>query len=59
MAAVIISSVMVIDSVEFHILIISQWPCVSIRPIDRRINTSPTRLVRAVIIPAASDFGFW
>jgi len=27
--------------------------------IDTKISTSPTRLVRAVIIPAAKDLGFW
>lgn len=27
--------------------------------IEIKISTSPTRLVRAVIIPAARDFGFW
>jgi hypothetical protein len=29
------------------------------RAIERRIITSPMRFIRAVIIPAARDFGFW
>lgn len=40
-------------------LVISQWPWFMVQAIDRRIITSPIRFVRAVIIPAARDFGFW
>lgn len=38
---------------------IIQWPWLSIQAIERRMRASPIRFVRAVIIPAASDFGFW
>lgn len=36
-----------------------QWDRFKAIPIDKRISTSPTRLVSAVIIPAPNDFGFW
>jgi hypothetical protein len=35
------------------------WEWLRNQPILRRIRTSPIRLVRAVIMPAASDLGFW
>lgn len=41
-----------------NIEVISQWPWLSISPIVKRIRASPTRFMRAVIIPAAKDFGF-
>lgn len=37
----------------------SQLPWLKDQAILRRIRTSPMRLVRTVIIPAAKDFGFW
>lgn len=40
-------------------LLISQWFWLRSRPIDSRIRTSPIRFIRAVIIPAARDLGFW
>lgn len=36
-----------------------QWPWFKDHPILTRSRASPIRLVRAVIIPAASDLGFW
>ena len=44
--------------VIMFILIINQCPWFSVQAIEIRIITSPMRLVRAVIIPAAKDFGF-
>ncbi len=41
-----------------NIEVISQWPWLSISPIVKRIRASPIRFIRAVIIPAARDFGF-
>ena len=38
---------------------IIQWPWLSIQAMERRMRASPIRLVSAVIIPAARDFGFW
>lgn len=38
---------------------IDQCPRFSMNTIDIRIITSPIRFIRAVIIPAARDFGFW
>jgi len=35
------------------------WLENKISPIERRIKTSPIRLVKAVIIPAARDLLFW
>lgn len=42
-----------------HIDVIIQCPWVRVRAIANRIITSPIRLESAVIIPAASDLGFW
>jgi hypothetical protein len=44
---------------EFQKYIIFQWEELRAQPIERRRKTSPTRFVKAVIIPAAKDFGFW
>lgn len=44
---------------EGHIVVIFQWPWLRDHAMAKRIITSPMRLVRAVIIPAAKDFGFW
>lgn len=44
---------------ECQKLIILHCEAFRAHPIDKRINTSPIRFVSAVIIPAASDFGFW
>ena len=35
------------------------WPKFKAQPILIKIRASPIRFVRAVIIPAARDFGFW
>lgn len=40
-------------------LIINQCPWFKVQAIETKIITSPMRLVKAVIIPAARDFGFW
>lgn len=37
---------------------VSQCPCLIMRLMARSSMASPIRLVRAVIMPAASDFGF-
>lgn len=47
------------DKSDSHINKIFQWPWLILHPILRRIRTSPIRFVRAVIIPAANDLGFW
>lgn len=44
---------------SIHKDVIDQWPRFSIIAIESRIITSPTRFIKAVIIPAANDFGFW
>lgn len=44
---------------SIHNSVMDQWPKFNIMAIDKRIITSPTRFIRAVIIPAAKDFGFW
>jgi hypothetical protein len=59
MAAIIISQVTNTSILWCILLIISQWPLFLLIPMAVRINTSPIRLVRAVIIPAARDLGFW
>lgn len=38
--------------------IIFQWPWLSVIAMATRIMTSPIRLVKAVIMPAARDLGF-
>lgn len=43
---------------EAHMLRMFHWPWLRVQAMDRRIMTSPIRLARAVIIPAARDFGF-
>lgn len=58
-AARVIEVQIINEKLDSHILMISQWPWFKDQAIDRRIITSPIRLVRAVIIPAASDLGFW
>ena len=35
-----------------------QWPIERVHAIEIKIRASPTRLVRAVIIPAPKDFAF-
>ena len=41
------------------IWIIDHWAWFKVQPILRRRAASPIRFLRAVIIPAARDFGFW
>lgn len=41
------------------IAVMAQWPWLSVHPILKRRRASPIRLVRAVIIPAPRDLGFW
>ena len=51
---------MVVDAKGWgHKLWIDQCPKFKHMAILIRINTSPIRFVRAVIIPAARDLGFW
>lgn len=45
------------DMLEFHILIIDHWLEDKVHAIARRIKASPTRLVKAVIIPPPSERG--
>jgi hypothetical protein len=42
-----------------HMFIINQCPWLIVQAMANNSITSPMRLVRAVIIPAAKDFGFW
>lgn len=58
-AAKVIEIQIINDKLDSHILIINQCPWFKDQATDRRIITSPIRLVRAVIIPAAKDLGFW
>lgn len=58
-AAVIIKSEIIREKEESHIFIINQCPWFKVSPIANKRSASPMRLVKAVIIPAASDFGFW
>ena len=39
--------------------VMSQCPWFIIQAIESRRRASPMRLVSAVIMPAARDFGFW
>lgn len=56
--AIMINQVIIHELEVCQIEIIDQCPIFMSRAIDRRIITSPTRFISAVIIPAASDFGF-
>lgn len=58
MAAHIINREIIFRHGSCHREEIDQCPIFNIIAIDRRIITSPTRFIRAVIIPAARDFGF-
>lgn len=40
-------------------VVIPQCPKLRIKAIDIIIITSPTRFIKAVIIPAPRDFAFW
>ena len=57
-AIIIIREVKDVNSFS-HRVVIDQFLIFISRPIDKRIITSPTRFIRAVIIPAAKDLGFW
>lgn len=57
-AAIRIEIIIKFDIFLDHILVIIQWLLFKDHPIEIRIKASPIRLVRAVIIPALSDFGF-
>lgn len=59
MAATVILSTCIADMGDSHIFMINQCPWLIVHAIDRSNMTSPMRLVSAVIIPAANDFGFW
>lgn len=59
MAANMIERVSILLNPEGHMLRINQCPWFSVHPILRRRQTSPIRLVSAVIIPAPNLFGFW
>lgn len=58
-AARVILIQIIYENLDCHMLIISQCPWFRVQAIDRSSITSPIRLVRAVIIPAANDLGFW
>jgi len=58
MAATVMSAADSAAGKEENILLIIQCPWLRRRPMVRRISASPTRFIRAVIIPAARDFGF-
>ena len=59
MAAIMISKIVALDDGVNHIFVIFQWPWFSVHAMEIRSITSPIRLVRAVIMPAARDLGFW
>lgn len=59
MAAAMIVRETIEDSGVSHIFVTIQWPWFKDHPILSKRRASPMRLVRAVIIPAPSDFGFW
>jgi hypothetical protein len=49
----------IVVSVLVDILVISQCPWFSVRPMATNNRASPMRLDSAVIIPAPKDFAFW
>jgi hypothetical protein len=57
-AATVMQKICMTDILESHIFMIYQCPWLSVHAIDNNSMTSPIRLVRAVIIPAARDLGF-
>jgi hypothetical protein len=59
MAATVILNTCIADIGDSHIFIINQCPWLIVQDIESSNMTSPMRLVSAVIIPAANDFGFW
>lgn len=58
-AAIVIRVVKVESWGVENILRMVQCPWLISNPTARRSMESPTRFIRAVIIPAARDFGFW
>jgi hypothetical protein len=58
MAAKVIAKIWYIFSSNTHMCKIFQCPWFSVHAMARSSITSPIRLVRAVTIPAANDFGF-
>lgn len=57
MAARVIHKTTSHEKWECHILIIDHWLFRRVQEIASKIKASPTRLVRAVIIPAPNDRG--
>lgn len=58
-AATTIKKIVALDKECSHILKMFQWPWFKVHAIEIKSRTSPIRFVRAVIIPAAKDLGFW
>lgn len=58
-AARIIIAIIVVFIGVLSVCKIDQFLWFSIHPMLRRMVASPIRFVRAVIIPAARDLGFW
>lgn len=58
-AATIIAADCQLNDCDSHMWIMFHCPWFSVHAIDRSSMTSPIRFVRAVIIPAERDFGFW
>ncbi len=59
MAAAIMQRQVIVEREECDMVRIIQCPWLMVIAILTKIRTSPIRLVSAVIIPAANDFGFW
>jgi hypothetical protein len=58
MPAMVIAVTWKAEKLDCHIWRMFQWPWLRAQAMDRRSMTSPIRLVKAVIIPAARDLGF-
>jgi len=58
MAAMVINKVISCENGVDHMLVIFQCPWFNLQAIEINNITSPIRLLRAVIIPAARDLGF-
>lgn len=59
MAATVIEKIIIEEKELIDILVINQCPWFTDHAIESKISTSPIRFLRAVIMPAAKDFGFW
>src|SRR6218665_1948588 len=58
-AAIVIAKICQFFALEVHMCRIFQCPWFKVHAIAKRSTPSPMRLVKALIIPAARDLGFW